>query len=166
MTIKKALFTNPTNGYFNAGVALESEVTQTFPSFVKGSSYDDANGIDGQIIYKDKSVKVQLKCAMHPNGLSNPKAGYSVAHKTTQRKLAGVDYLVIALPEVIAYSPIYTLNHNLGVLYVVDCRQAIKRKFFAYNKAGEMYFPKKSRLILDRMICDGYADPVDIVSIV
>jgi len=164
MNIVKANYTNA-KGYFNAGRAFENELTQTFPSFVKSGGDDDNNGIDGTLTYKGEVVSVQLKCALHSDGGADPRHGYSVAHKTTQRKLRNVKYIVFALPEVESYTP-YKLNHSLGIVYVINRAQAIKRGFLTYNRKGEIYIPQKSRLILNEMVNDGVADPIDIITII
>lgn len=164
MTIVKANYTN-NKGYFNAGRAFESEIVQTFPSFVKSGTADDNNGIDGVMSYKGEQVTVQLKCALHSDGGADPRHGYSVAHKTPQRKLKNVKYIIFGLPEVESYTP-YKLNHSLGVVYVIHRAQAIKRGLLAYNSKGEIYIPQKKRRVLDGMVSDGYADPMDIITIV
>lgn len=132
-----------------------------YGAYVKASKADDNNGIDGYL----NGVPVQVKCGIHSDGGENAMHGYSVVHKTSQKKLQNVKYLIYALPVVLQYVPRYKLDHTTAVIYKIDRVTAIKRKLFKYNKKGEIYLDKQSRLILDIMVKDGKAQPIDIFTI-
>lgn len=148
----------------NLGKWFEEETTiNTFfyGAYVKASTTDDENGIDGYL----NGVPVQVKCGIHSDGGTNAMHGYSVVHKTSQKKLRNVKYLIYALPVVLQYAPRYKLDHTTAVIYKIDRVAAVKRKLFKYNKKGEIYLDKQSRLILDVMVKDGKAEPIDIFTI-
>lgn len=148
----------------NLGRIFESEETMNkyfYGAYEKASKADDENGVDGYL----NGVPVQVKCGIHSDGGESPLHGYSIVHKTSQRKLQNVKWLIYALPAVIQYVPRYKLDHTVAIIYKIDRVAAIKRKLFKYSKTGEIYLDKKSRLILDNMVKDGKADMIDIFTI-
>lgn len=148
--------------YANLGVYFETEecINKYFRGkYVKASRSDDIDkGIDG---YLD-GVAVQVKISVHSDGGASKNHGYSIVHKTSQRKLRNVKYLIFCLPEVLAYDPHYKLNHKVNIIYKIDRRAALDRLLFKYNKKGEIYLDKEKRKILDNMVDDKKAELIDI----
>lgn len=148
----------------NLGKWFECEETMNIffhGAYTKANRADDESGIDG---YLD-GIPVQVKCGIHSDGGESPLHGYSIVHKTSQRKLQNVKYLIFALPAIIQYVPRYKLDHSIAIIYKIDRVAAIKRKLFKYSKTGEIYLDKKSRLILDNMVKDHKAELIDLFTI-
>ena len=148
--------------YTNLGVYFESEECMNryfYGRYVKSNRSDDIDkGIDGYV----DGVPVQVKISVHSDGGASKNHGYSIVHKTSQKKLRNVKYLIFCLPEVLAYEPHYKLNHKLNIIYKIERYAAIERLLFKYNKQGEIYLDKEKRKILDNMVKDKKAELIDI----
>lgn len=158
MTNKKVIV----NGveFSNLGKYFESEMCMNryfYGSYIKANNEDDSNGIDGYL----NNEPVQVKISVHSDGGLSNKHGYSIVHKTSQKKLKNVKYLIFCLPMVEAYVPHYKLSHSINIIYKIDRVNAIKCKLFKYNKDGEIYLDKTKRKILDNMVKNGKAVMID-----
>lgn len=147
--------------YANLGVYFESEECMNkyfYGHYVKSNRSDDVDkGIDG---YLD-GIAVQVKISVHSDGGLSKNHGYSIVHKTSQRKLRNVKYLIFCLPMVEKYDPHYKLSHSINIIYKIERRAAIDRLLFKYNKQGEIYLDKEKRKILDNMVDDKKAEMID-----
>lgn len=147
--------------YANLGVYFESETCMNkyfYGRFVKASRSDDIDkGIDGYI----DGIAVQVKISVHSDGGLSKNHGYSIVHKTSQKKLQNVKYLIFCLPMIESYTPHYKLSHSINIIYKIDRVNAIKCKLFKYNKDGEIYLDKVKRKILDNMVKNSKAEMID-----